>query len=92
MNENKIAKEVVDAAFAIHSKLGPGLLESVYEVLLADELISRGLSVKKQVPIDIKYNGKEFLEAFRADLIVNDKIIIELKSVEHLNPFIKNSC
>ncbi|MDF7825212.1 GxxExxY protein [Pontiellaceae bacterium B12227] len=86
MTENDIAKEVVDAAFAIHSKLGPGLLESVYEILLADELIQRGLSVQQQVPIQIEYNGREFSEAFRADLIVNELVIIELKSVEEVRP------
>lgn len=86
MIENEIAKEVVDASFAIHSKLGPGLLESVYEVLLADELASRGFSVKQQEPISIKFNGREFAEAFRADLIVNDKVIVELKSVDALKP------
>ena len=86
MTENDIAKEVVDAAYAIHSKLGPGLLESVYELLLADELISRGLSVQQQVPIAIEHNGRKFDEAFRADLIVNDRLIIELKSVEEVRP------
>ncbi|MDF7801202.1 GxxExxY protein [Pontiellaceae bacterium B1224] len=89
MTENDIAKEVVDAAFAIHSKLGPGLLESVYEILLADELIRRGLSVQQQVPIQIEYNGREFPEAFRDDLIVNELVIIELKSVEEVRPVYK---
>ena len=89
MTENDIAKEIVDASFAIHSKLGPGLLESVYEVLLADELTRRGFSVHQQVPIDIEYNGRKFSEAFRADLIVNDQVIIELKSVESIRPVYK---
>lgn len=86
MTENEIAKEVVDAAFSIHSKLGPGLLESVYEVLLADELVQRGLKVEQQVPIHIEYKGRKFTEAFRADLIVNEKVIVELKSVEVVRP------
>jgi GxxExxY protein len=86
MTENDIAKEVVDAAFAIHTKLGPGLLESVYEVLLADELARRGYSVQQQVPIEIEYNGRNFPEAFRADLIINGKVIIELKSIEAVKP------
>ncbi|WP_372797252.1 GxxExxY protein [Pontiella sp.] len=86
MTENEIAKEVVDASFAIHSQLGPGLLESVYEILLADELGLRGLSVKQQEPISIKFKGREFAEAFRADLIINDKVIVELKSVDALKP------
>ena len=89
MTENDIAKEIVDASFAIHSKLGPGLLESVYEVLLADELTRRGFRVKQQVPINIEYNGRKFSEAFRADLIVNDLVIIELKSVESIRPVYK---
>ncbi len=82
MTENEIARETVDAAYAIHSKLGPGLLESVYETLLADEMIRRGFSVSQQKPIDIEYNDRKFSEAFRADLIINDKVIVELKSVE----------
>jgi len=86
MTENEIAKEVVDAAYAIHTKLGPGWLESVYEVLLADELKVRGFSVQQQVPIHIEYNGREFSEAFRAGLIINGKVSIELKSVEEVRP------
>ena len=86
MTENDIAKEVIDSAFSIHSKLGPGLLESVYEVLLADELTRRGFSVRQQVSIDIEYNGRKFPEAFRADLIINGKVIVELKSVEEVKP------
>ncbi len=86
MLENEIAKEVVDAAYAIHSKLGTGLLESVYEVLLADELSRRGFSVEQQVSINIECNGREFSEAFRADLIINKSVIIELKSVEAIRP------
>ena len=89
MTENEVAKEVVDAAYAIHSKLGPGLLESVYELLLADELIGRGMSVRQQVPISVNYAGRTFEEAFRADLIVNDLVIIELKSVEEVRPVYK---
>jgi GxxExxY protein len=84
MNENQIAKEVVDASIKIHSALGPGLLESVYEVVLARELERRGLSVARQVPIPIEYVGLRFDEGFRADIIVEGKIILELKSVEQL--------
>lgn len=86
MSENEIARQIVDAAYAIHSRLGPGLLESVYEVLLADELIRKGMSVHQQVPIAIEYNGRKFEEGFRADLIVDDAVIIELKSVEETRP------
>lgn len=84
MNENQIAREVVDAAVKVHSTLGPGLLESVYEVVLAHELESRGLRVARQVPIPIEYEGLKFDEGFRADIIVEGKVILELKSVEQL--------
>jgi GxxExxY protein len=86
MNENEIAKEVVDAAFKLHTELGPGLLESVYEALLARELELRGMRVIRQQPISFEYRGLKFDEGFRADLIVNDLVIIELKSVEALHP------
>jgi GxxExxY protein len=86
MTENEIATQVVDAAFKIHTTVGPGLLESVYEVLLAHELQQRGLRVARQVAITIVYQGIRFDEGFRADLIVEDKVIVELKSVETLAP------
>ena len=86
MTENEIAKIVVDAAFQIHKRLGPGLLESVYEIVLAYELKKRGLNVKRQVPVDIVYDDIKFDEGFRADLIVEDKVIVELKSVEKVMP------
>jgi len=86
MDENEIAKGVVDAAMKVHQALGPGLLESVYEIVLAHELIKRGLRVKRQAPIAIEYDGITFEEGFRADLIVEDKVIIELKSVESVQP------
>ena len=82
MTENEIATPVVDAAFNIHTKLGPGLLESVYEVILAHELQKRGLRVVRQKPIPIIYEGVKFDEGFRADLIVEDKVLVELKSIE----------
>lgn len=82
MDENDIAKIVVDAAFQVHKKLGPGLLESVYETILTHELKKCGLKVNRQVPVPIIYDRMTFDEAFRADLIVEDKVIIELKSVE----------
>ena len=85
MNENQISKEVVDSAFHLHSELGPGLLESVYEALLAQELSLRGLRVVRQKPIPIEYRGLKFDEGFRADLIINDLVIVELKSVEQLH-------
>ena len=82
MTENEIAKEVLGAAFVVHTKLGPGLLESVYEVVLAYELRKRGLTVERQKPRPITYEGMRFDEAFRADLVVNSKVVTELKSVE----------
>ena len=82
MEENEIGKIIVDAALTVHRELGPGLLELVYEVILAHELKQRGLKVQRQVPIAIEYAGIEFQEGFRADLIVEDKVIVELKSVE----------
>ena len=82
MNENDIGKIVVDCAVRLHKNLGPGLLESVYEVLLAHELEAKGLKVSRQVPIPITYNGIKFEEGFRADIIVEGKVILELKSVE----------
>jgi len=82
MNENEIAQIVIDAAFHIHKETGPGLLESVYEIILADELERRGLSVERQVSVPVIYKGRILDEGFRADLIVNEKVIVELKSVE----------
>jgi GxxExxY protein len=86
MTENEIAKQILDAAFTVHSKLGPGLLESVYEVVLAYELKKRGLTPQRQKPMPIMYDNIRFDEAFRSDLVVNGKVIAELKSVEALLP------
>jgi len=86
MKENELSRIVLDAAFRIHTKLGPGLLESAYEAIMAYELNQRGLAVQRQVPIPIYYEGLTFEEGFRADLLVEDKLIVELKSVERLAP------
>jgi GxxExxY protein len=86
MTENEIAKVVVDAAFKIHTTLGPGLLESVYEAVLTYELQQRGLSVVRQKPIPVIYENVRLEESFRADLIVEGKVIVELKSVETIAP------
>jgi GxxExxY protein len=86
MNENEIAKEIVDAAYKIHTTLGPGLLESVYETVLAYELEKRSLSVVRQQPIPVVYEKVRLEEGFRADIIVNNKVIIEIKSVEMIAP------
>ena len=84
MNENEIGTIVVDCAVKIHMRLGPGLLESVYETVLAYELQMRDLSVGRQVPVPILYQDIRFEEGFRADLIVNESVILELKSVERV--------
>lgn len=80
----ELARVAVDCGFKIHKSLGPGLLESVYEVILADALAERGLSVIRQKPIPIHYNGRRFEEGFKADLLVENRLLIELKSSERL--------
>ena len=86
MKENEIATVVLDAAFKIHTNLGPGLLESVYEAVLAYELTKRGVVVRRQVPIPIRHEGLSFEEGFRADLLAGESVVVELKSVETLAP------
>jgi GxxExxY protein len=86
MTENEIGTIILDAAVYIHRQLGPGLLESVYEAILAKEIEKRGLKVQRQVPVPIEFDGMKFEEGFRADIIVENKVIIELKSVEKMNP------
>ena len=89
MTENTIAHEIVDSAFRIHKALGPGLLESVYETVLAFELSRRGLSTLRQHPIPIIYETIRIDAGFRADLIVEDKVIVEIKPIELLAPLHK---
>src|SRR5262245_6603447 len=86
MTENELAKVIVDVAFKIHVALGPGLLESAYEKVLKFELERRGLKVQKQVTVPIVYEEMTIDEGFVADLIIADKVIIELKSVEAVAP------
>jgi GxxExxY protein len=86
LHENPISKEIVDAAFKIHTTLGPGLLESVYETILAFELRNRGLQVQRQVPVPIVWEGVQFEEGYRLDLVVEDKVLVEVKSVEAIVP------
>ena len=86
MIENEIAKIVVDACYHIHTRLGPGLLESVYARILEYQLTKRGLKVQREVPISFRYDEMEFDEGFRADLIVQGIVILELKSVENTAP------
>lgn len=86
MTENQIAEIVVDACFKVHNVLGPGLLESVYETVLSYELQQRGLHVSRQHAMPVVYEGIILNEGFRADLIVENKVIVELKSVEAVAP------
>ena len=86
MKENAIGTQILAAAIEVHRVLGPGLLESVYEVALTSELCDRGLVVERQVPVPILFKGHRFEEGFRADLIVEHKVLLELKSVERVNP------
>jgi len=83
---NEIARQIVDAAFAVHTALGPGLLESVYEVCLAHELRKRGLSVRQQVVLPVHYDGVRLDAGLRLDLLVNDAVIVEIKVLENLLP------
>ena len=84
MKEDEVTGKILEAAFKVHTALGPGLLESVYEVALAHEVRKMGLEVERQVDIPIVYDGLRFEVGFRADMIVNGSIIVELKSVEAL--------
>jgi GxxExxY protein len=84
MHENEIGTIIVETAIEVHRELGPGLLESVCEAVLARALMLRGLKVERQVPVPIRYKDLVFDEGFRADLIVEGKVIIELKSVEKI--------
>lgn len=84
--ENELAEIVVNASFQIHRTLGPGLLESAYEAILVHELQKRGLSVAVQVPVPVIYESVRLDAGFRADLIVEDSVIVELKSLEKIAP------
>jgi len=86
ISESVITRAILDASFSVHSDLGPGLLEKVYERILEAELIDKGFGVRGQVPIPIKYKNLEFDEAFRADLIVENKVLVELKASETNHP------
>ena len=82
----EIGAQIVDAAYHVHRELGPGLLESVYEICMIEELKDRGLFVENQVRIPVFYKGKELKKDFIVDMLVEDLIIIELKAVEDLLP------
>ncbi len=89
LTEEQVGKAVLDAAFKVHTTLGPGLLESVYEAAMAVELRKQGLSVERQVAIPVVYEGERLEVGFRADLIVEHKVLVELKSVEAVTPLFK---
>lgn len=86
MTENEVAKQIVDVAFKTHTAFGPGLLESVYETILAYEPQKRGLQVRRQQPIPVVHEGIRMDLGFRADLIVESKVVVEIKSVEAIAP------
>jgi GxxExxY protein len=86
MRENDIGTKIIETSISVHRELGPGLLESVYEVVLAKELSNLGLKVERQVPVPIIYKGVTFNEGFRADPIAEQKVLVELKSVERIMP------
>jgi GxxExxY protein len=89
MHENRISGQIVEAAYSVHSALGPGLLESVYEETLSYELETRNLMFATQVPISISYKSLQIDYAFRADMIVENKVIVELKAIESVMPIHK---
>ena len=84
--EERIATEVVDAAYQVHMRMGPGLLESVYVRCLAYELVKRGFTVETEVPVPIRYDGVTLEQGFRLDLLVNRLIVVEVKSIEKVTP------
>jgi GxxExxY protein len=86
MSENELAQIAVDIAFKIHSRLGPGLLESVYEAIMLYELRKRGLSAEKQVPVPVVWEDVKLDIGFRADIIVEGKLVLELKSCDGIEP------
>ena len=86
MTENELAKQIVDAAYRVHTTLGPGLLESVYEVTLAHEIERQGIKVLRQQALPVIYETIRMEIGFRADLIVGDKVIVEIKSIEAISP------
>jgi GxxExxY protein len=86
LNHEELSAVVVDSAFHIHRELGQGLLESVYETVLAKVLADRGLRVARQLPVPIRFQGLRLEEGFRADLVVNGLLIVEVKSIEAISP------
>ena len=85
-NLEDLASVVVDCGYRLHRDLGPGLLESAYEAIMADQLVRRGVRVERQKPIPIRYDGLALAEGFRADLLLEGRLLVEFKSVERLSP------
>jgi GxxExxY protein len=83
---NQITGAIVSVAYDVHSKLGPGLIEKVYETVLERALLQRGLRIERQKPISFEFEGMRFENAFCVDLLVEDQVVVELKSVEKLSP------
>lgn len=86
MTENELSKIIVHTCYKIHTTLGPGLLESVYETILCHELVKAGLNIERQKPLPVIWDGIKMDIGFRTDVIVNEKVIIEIKSVETITP------
>ena len=86
MDENALSNEVIGAAIEVHRQIGPGLLESVYQECLTYELTGRGINVKQEVPVAVRYKGREFPAAYRMDLLIEDKLVGELKAVDIMLP------
>jgi len=84
--ENLVSKAIVDSAFRVHTALGPGLLESAYEACLAHELIKAGLTVRRQVPIPVRYDGVLLEVGYRLDLLVDECVVVELKAIDQIQP------
>ena len=85
-DEERIGKEIVDCAYKVHYNLGPGLLEKIYETCFCHELSKKGLKFLSQVSVPVKYDGLIFNEGFRIDVLIEDKVICELKAVNEMNP------
>jgi GxxExxY protein len=86
MTENEIGSGVIAAAMKVHSAVGPGLLESAYEICLAHELAKNGFATRQQVPIPIRYEELTIENGYRIDLLVNDRVVVELKAIENILP------
>jgi len=92
MDEKDLSGEVIGAAIEVHRLLGPGLLESAYELALERELLLRGFAVKRQKPVPLEYKGVALGDGFRLDLLVADRLLLEIKAVDVLLPSTRRSC